>query len=360
MIKGIDVSAYQKKPDWGKVVQSGVQFAIIRIANKNGKDPSFEHNYEGCYATGIAKGVYRFCYALSATEARKEAQEVLDLLVGRKLEMGVWLDLEWDRLRALGSAKVKEIANAWMQVIRDGGYECNIYCNIDWHRNVCGGLNAKYWIARYAAKDNGTVPEHLRPNVGEIGWQYSSKGSVPGISGNVDLDQWYETPGIVDATPEEDEREMDSATVRSFQEAANADGITDSNGKPLQVDGIAGRRTAEVVKKTLLKAGALNGTTGRLSVGSTGQLVKWLQMRLDTLVGDLIVAEIGHGVSGDGHPDGKFGADTEKAVKLFQWARGLKDDGKAGVDTITELFYPNDMNRKRKFIQENFIEYDQR
>lgn len=340
MIKGIDVSAYQNYPDWVMVVESGIQFAIVRIANSKGEDLTFEHNYLGCKRTGIAFGVYRYCYALSVEEAKAEAQEVLDILEGRELEMGVWLDLERDALRALGSDNVKEIANAWMQVIRNGGYECNIYCNLDWYKNVCGGLDAKYWIARYPAKDDGTVHESLRPNVGEVGWQYSSKGSVPGISGNVDLDEWYSEPGIV-AEPEEDTRVMDEEAVRSFQEAANADGVTDNDGNPLQIDGIAGQRTTEVVKKTLLKAGALNGSTGRLSVGSTGQMVKWIQMRLDTLVGDLIIQKLGHGVSNNGDPDGKYGDDTATAVKLFQWSRGLKDDGMAGVDTITELFYPN-------------------
>ena len=339
MLKGIDVSAYQGYPDWGMVVESGVQFAIMRIANSSGQDPTFEHNYEGAGKTGISRGVYRYCYALTVAEAKKEAQEVLDILAGRKLEMGVWLDLERDRLRALGEYAVRKIADAWIAVIRDGGYDCNIYCNLDWYKNVCGGLGAKYWIARYAAKDDGTVPESLRPNVGEVGWQYSSKGSVPGITGNVDLDQWYTEPGTVSEPEPEEAHEMDKEAVMSFQEAANADGITDDSGKPLVIDGIDGKYTGEVVKKILLKAGKLNGTTGRLSVGSTGQVVKWLQMRLDTLVGDLIMQELGHGVSNDGDPDGKYGNDTAIGVGIFQWARGLRQDKMAGVDTITELFY---------------------
>ena len=338
MLKGIDVSSHQGYPDWGMVVESGVQFAIIRIANSAGKDPTFEHNYKGAGKTGISRGVYRYCYALTVAEAEKEAKEVLNILAGRKLEMGVWLDLERDRLRALGEYAVRKIADAWIAVIRDGGYDCNVYCNLDWYKNVCGGLGAKYWIARYAAKDDGTVPESLRPNVGEVGWQYSSKGSVPGITGNVDLDQWYTEPGTV-SEPEEETREMDKEAVMSFQEAANADGITDNAGNPLVIDGIDGKCTGEVVKKILLKAGKLNGTTGRLSVGSTGQVVKWIQMRLDTLVGDLIMQELGHGVSNDGDPDGKYGNDTAIGVGIFQWARGLRQDKMAGVDTITELFY---------------------
>ena len=191
-MKGIDVSSYQKKPDWAKVKKSGVRFAILRIMNSKGKDTSFEHNYKGCRAEGIPVGVYRFSYALSEAQARAEAEAVLKELAGRDLEMGVWLDLEWSKQRALGRRKVKKIAEAFMKVIRKGGYECGIYCNRDWYINVCGGLNAKYWIARYPAVDDGTLKAGLKPRLGEAGWQYSSKGKVSGIAGNVDLDIWYE------------------------------------------------------------------------------------------------------------------------------------------------------------------------
>ena len=73
-MKGIDVSSYQKKPDWAKVKKSGVRFAILRIMNSKGKDTSFEHNYKGCRAEGIPVGVYRFSYALSEAQARAEAE----------------------------------------------------------------------------------------------------------------------------------------------------------------------------------------------------------------------------------------------------------------------------------------------
>ena len=334
-IRMVDVSSYQGKPDWTKVKKSGVEFAILRILNSKGKDTSFEYNYSGCETAGIRRGVYRFSYALSAAQAGKEAQEVVEALAGRKLEMGVWLDLEWSKQRALGSAKVKEISATWMKVIRDAGYECNIYCNTDWYKNICSGLNAKYWIARYPAGDNGTMKESMRPNVGEVGWQYSSKGKVPGISGNVDMDVWY---GNVAAEPVPDPTEPGSGmwdvdAVRSLQEALNADGIRDVNGRELKVDGIRGDMTSSAVEKILLKAGAFEQSKGRYSVGSTGQVVKWLQMRLNTVIGDRIIELLGTGLN----PDGKFGADTRLVVGLLQESRGLKMDYIVGAKTVTEL-----------------------
>lgn len=126
----IDVSDYQGRPDWKKVKASGVDGVIMRILNSAGTDAGFEYNYGGCVANGLAKGVYRYSYALTTAQAKEEAEEVLQVLTGRKLETGVFLDLEYNAQRKLGSAKVKQIAGKWMEVIRAGGYECNIYCNL--------------------------------------------------------------------------------------------------------------------------------------------------------------------------------------------------------------------------------------
>lgn len=329
-VRGIDVSSYQGKPNWQQVKESGVKFAILRIMNSKGKDASFEHNYEGCEKQGIARGAYRYSYAMTVAQAKAEAQAVIAALAGRKLEMGVWLDLEWKNQRTLGAAKVKEIAKTWLKTIRDAGYDCNIYCNRDWYKNVCGGLDAKYWIARYPAEDDGTIKESLKPNVGETGWQYSGKGKVPGISGNVDMDIWY--AGIlVDKPIEEDV--LDEEAIRSLQEALNADGITDENGNPLVVDGEKGPLTTSAIAKLLLKSGAFDASKGRYTVGSTGEVVKWLQMRLNTVIGNDIIKLPGEALK----PDGQLGADTRLAVGLFQEMRGLKQDYVAGIDTITEL-----------------------
>lgn len=125
----------------------------------------------------------------------------------------------------------------------------------------------------------------------------------------------------------------DEQAVRSLQEALNADGIRDRNGKPLKVDGIKGGMTDSTVEKILLKAGLFDTSRGRYGVGSTGQTVKWLQMRLNTVIGDRIVELLEKPLE----PDGRLGADTRMAVGLFQEMRGLKSDYIAGAKTVTEL-----------------------
>lgn len=191
-IKGIDVSSYQKKPDWKKVKQSGVKFAILRIHQRTGIDTSFEHNYKGCCDNGILVGGYKLSYATTVAEAEKEAEETLSVLKGRKLDFPVFYDLEWETQRKFSKSKLEAIALAFLRKIHSAGYKAGIYSNVDWFNNLLTPAMRDYdcWIARYPATDNGKVVERLRPAQG-IGWQYSSKGKVPGINGNVDMDVFY-------------------------------------------------------------------------------------------------------------------------------------------------------------------------
>lgn len=131
----------------------------------------------------------------------------------------------------------------------------------------------------------------------------------------------------------EAESALDQEAVRSLQEALNADGITDENGRLLAIDGKKGPLTASAIAKVLLKAGAFDTQKGRYTVGSTGEVVKWLQMRLNTVIGNDINELLGTALE----PDGKLGADTRLAIGLFQEMRGLEQDYIAGVKTITEL-----------------------
>lgn len=191
-IKGIDASSYQGKPDWAKVTKAGYKFAILRIHQKSGIDSSFEYNYKNCKSNGILVGGYKYSYALTPTQAIDEAEAVIEVLNGRGLDFPVFYDLEWSRQESLGKQAIENIAVSFLTRIKKAGYKVGIYCNLDWYNNVLSDTLKKYdcWIARYPASDNGSVQERLRPSVG-VGWQYSSKGKVPGISGSVDMNAFY-------------------------------------------------------------------------------------------------------------------------------------------------------------------------
>lgn len=191
-IKGIDVSSYQGKPDWAKVAKAGYKFAVLRIHQKTGVDSSFEYNYKGCKSNGILIGGYKYSYALTPAQAIDEAEDVIAALNGRVLDSPVFYDLEWTNQRKLGKQAIENITVAFLTRMKKAGYKVGIYCNLDWYNNVLSDALKKYdcWIARYPASDNGSVQERLRPSVG-VGWQYSSKGKVPGINGNVDMNVFY-------------------------------------------------------------------------------------------------------------------------------------------------------------------------
>lgn len=192
-IRGIDVSAYNPVSDYAAVAADGVKIAILRITERgNVIDPTFESNYRGFRRNGIRIGVYKYSYALNVAQAQKEAEKVLEVLNGRKLDFPVFYDMEWSQQRSLGKNTITRIVRAFRQVIVEDGYRFGIYCNMDWYRNVLDVANLPYdyWLAAYPYNDRGVIVESLRPSAG-IGWQYSSKGRVPGIPGNVDLDVFY-------------------------------------------------------------------------------------------------------------------------------------------------------------------------
>ena len=191
-IMGIDVSSYQGIPDWRKIKESGVAFAILRCHQKTGIDISFEHNYRGCIENGIDVGIYKFSYALNEQEALQEAEAVLKIMGGRKLDFPVFYDLEWMEQRELGARTIERIAETFLHRIIEAGYMVGIYCNVDWYNNVLTSKLKTYdcWLAAYPFDDKGVPVERLRPSAG-IGWQYSSKGSVPGIKGWCDMDVFY-------------------------------------------------------------------------------------------------------------------------------------------------------------------------
>lgn len=192
-IRGIDVSAYNPVTDYARVAGDKIKIAILRITERgNVIDPTFEKNYKGFRGQGIKVGVYKYSYALNTAQAQEEARKVLEVLKGRKLEFPVFYDMEWSQQRSLPRAEITRIVKAFRKVIIEGGYRFGIYCNTDWYYHVLdtASLPYDYWLAAYPYNDRGVIVESLRPPVG-IGWQYSSKGRVPGIDGYVDLDVFY-------------------------------------------------------------------------------------------------------------------------------------------------------------------------
>ena len=204
---GIDVSHYQGAIDWNEVAKDGKKFAILKCqyeAQSHRKDDFFDRNYEGAGTNGIARGVYIYIARASMADPEADARALLNNLNGRKLEYGIWLDLEDQTVEAKGKAYIRDLAYLYADIFMKAGYYVGIYCNRDWYiRLIHDDLKRDFdfWIARYPRDDKGKYNPNssLKPKANiAVAWQYSSKGFVPGIKTRCDLDVDYD--GIVSLT----------------------------------------------------------------------------------------------------------------------------------------------------------------
>lgn len=263
-IKGIDVSAWQGYIDWKTVADYGMGFAVLRITEAgNVTDSTFEANYKGCARYKIPTGVYKYSYAMTAEESRTEAETVVRVLSGRKLQLPVFLDLEWNNQRTLGASGVEKIAEAFEKVITAAGYKFGIYCNVDWYNTMISSELKKYdfWIARYPANDNGTLQERLRPDFG-VGWQYSSKATIPGISGYVDRNVFYK-----DYAEEDDEKDMPEPDKPGEENSGSGENNSGPEGRSLwkETEKLMADQVGYLEKKS---ASDLDSKTGNAGYGN--------------------------------------------------------------------------------------------
>ena len=198
--RGIDVSDNQGPINWAQVKEAGIDFAVLRSVRRSGKtDYQFYTNVGGCRLNNIDFDVYKYSYATTKEEAIKEANEVITLMDEIGFEGTIWWDMEDKSLRGLSN--LTELIKTAKEVIKNKKYGFGIYCNRDWYDNVLevDKFDDPFWIARYPTKNvmelDELPEENKKPKLKEnhelFGWQYSSKGRVPGISGDVDLDLIY-------------------------------------------------------------------------------------------------------------------------------------------------------------------------
>lgn len=194
--QGIDVSKWQGDIDWDKVKGAGIEFAIIRAGYRGSvtgslvEDPYFVTNMKKASASGVPVGVYFFTQAVNEVEAVEEASAVLKLVKEYKLEYPIFIDTEGaggnGRADGLDAETRTLVCEAFCRTIENAGYEAGVYGSRNWYNNrLYADKLDKYfiWLAEYRS-----IP--LYQGYYQM-WQYTSKGKVDGIEGNVDLDIYY-------------------------------------------------------------------------------------------------------------------------------------------------------------------------
>lgn len=290
---GIDVCSYQGNIDWKKVKQAGCRFAILKCIRKDlSDDTAFARNAAGCRANGIPADVYTYVYESTREGARKRAEAAVRACAQQKLTgCTIWWDVEDKTLRKTGAehrAKLTASVLEARRVIAEAGYGFGVYCDRDFYTGCLNAnhIGGKWWIASYGGNPVTAFGQgcgRSRPVIANElwGWQYCSRGRVPGIRGSVDLDESF--------------------------------GNGDGNPYPEPVKTVTSPEQAKAKKLTRFV--------------STGPWVQWVQWELKRLGYDL-------GKSG---VDGVCGAHTVAAIEAFQRRAGLSVDGLCGPKTVEAL-----------------------
>lgn len=189
MLKGIDVSEHNGNVNMLQVKNSGIQFIILRFGygkNSNQIDKKFKINYENAINNNIPIGLYHYSYATNIEDAQKEAEFVLRNIKDLKIEYPIFLDMEdadgYKSKRNVSNETCINICEKFCSIIEDAGYYTAIYANLDWLNNKINSEKLDRfdkWVAQWG--NNCTYNKSYGM------WQFSDKGKITGISGNVDL-----------------------------------------------------------------------------------------------------------------------------------------------------------------------------
>lgn len=197
---GIDVSHHQGRINWAKVKESGVDFAMIRVGYRGQssggiyEDAYFKANVTGAVANGIKVGIYFYSTAINETEALEEAAWVVKKIAPYRITYPVVYDFEdfnSKRCVNVGGAEATKNALAFLSYVKANGYEPMMYASKNDITNKMSrsSFSCKFWLAHYTSQTDYKGSYNM--------WQYTSKGSVPGISGNTDMNIAYFNYGTV-------------------------------------------------------------------------------------------------------------------------------------------------------------------
>lgn len=312
MLKGIDVSGSNGIIDFTKV-RNNNNFVIIKLGNiydtdANHIDSKFEQNYKNAVANGLKVGVYIYNYCNSTKTLKKGTKWALDVLNKRKLNLPIYLDMEDKSIKVEEKETLTQQCIEFTKLIEAGGYRAGIYANLDWFKNYIDtskfDKNISVWVAQYYKKCEYEGKYDI--------WQYTSDGSVNGISGRVDMNYLYNT-SIIDnsATSETENIESDyEKRVRNWQDTMNLD--YNSN---LAIDGSFGPACHKE---------ALEHYLFYKKPTTKNEHVRLVQRNLNRL-GYVVDA------------DGSFGPIMENTIKQFQKDHRLEVDGFVGAETTALL-----------------------
>ncbi len=190
---GVDISANQGDVDFDKLKSAGCDFVMLKAGARGYSsgnivsDANFQDNLKAAKKAGLDIGVYFCSQAVSKSEAREEADELLDAISGYSVKYPVAfvmenVDEDMARIEALDMADRTQVAKAFMDRVEDAGYHPMIYGDKEWLLTMVDMEELQDYDVWFA--QDSDEPEY--PYAFGM-WQYDSDASIKGITGDAAL-----------------------------------------------------------------------------------------------------------------------------------------------------------------------------
>lgn len=193
---GIDVSSYQGNVNWGSAYSGGVRFAVVKATEGSGyTNPYFSSQINGATDANIVAGAYDFA-DFNTTSATTEANHFLSVAGNYVREGYIRPVLDMEGSTSMSKTAVSNWVKSWANTVYNAtGVLTIVYASqsfaSSYFDSTVPAQPTQFWIANYNGQNLYTgSPGSTTPYSTWTMWQVSSTGSIPGVSGNCDLDTY--------------------------------------------------------------------------------------------------------------------------------------------------------------------------
>ncbi|MDP4143170.1 MAG: GH25 family lysozyme [Bacillota bacterium] len=330
-MKGIDISPYQGNVDFQEVKNSGVEVVYIKATEgKTYVANTLKDYYNQAKSVGLKVGFYHF---LRANAMQDEVNNLINATAGLPVDCKYAIDCEVDLGQSL--QQITNNVRTFFDLMKAAGKECVLYTYSSFlteYINLATITDIPIWIANYGSHQPSV------PNF--VGWQYSEHGSVPGITGDCDLDVFSEAifTGNTSSNPVKAEAAAITQvndTIKTIQQQLNT-----LLKKNLVVDGIEGPQTDSTIREFQKAMGlSVDGIWGPRTAGAADQILSRSVDGVPYPHYEYATRYIQYRCGGS--IDGTFGNQTKINVQNWQASHRLVPDGVVGSQTWSKLLDEN-------------------
>jgi lysozyme len=188
VVYGVDVSIYQGSVDWASVKGAGKDFAIARISDGTGTlDNTFATHWAGIKNAGMIRGAYQFFEP--GEDPTAQANIVINA-VGTLADGDLPVVADMEVTGGQGAATIVANLQTWVSKVQAGTGKAPMIYTAEGYWDGSVGSTAFGNLPLWAANWGVTCPTLATGWSTWKVWQYADNGTVSGISGNVDLDEF--------------------------------------------------------------------------------------------------------------------------------------------------------------------------